>query len=236
MTTFALVNAVTMVGAINVTPYLNKVALKLSVAELDATTFNQSHQVKLGGLKTIEYQQDGLWDSFPDASIFLTLGAGSQAVMVQPSGIEGGLAYIFQGANFKYDQFGAVGEIVPFSMSMSGTDGIGIIRGQNAAFTRTVSATGQVGSVLTITGPSATQYIYATLHVHTAATTITVLIESAPASNFATPTTRATIGPLTTTGGTFMTRVVGPVTDGFWRMNVSAITGTFVISGAIGIQ
>jgi hypothetical protein len=33
-----------------------------------------------------------------------------------------------------------------------------------------------------------------------------------------------------------MTRLAGPFTDAYWRLNVSAITGTFSVAGAIAVQ
>lgn len=236
MPNFSLINVSLYVGSLAIYPFINKASLKISAAALDATTFQTTHQVRLGGLKQIEYQEDGFWDSVPDLATFSIVGTANQAVTVSPEGLELKTAYLFQAGAFTYEQFGQVGDVVPCSISMMGTNGVGVVRGQMAAVNRTVSATGQLGSVVTITGPTATQYLYATFHVQTAATTITVLLESAPTFGFAAPVTRATIGPLTTTGGTFMTRVAGPITDGFYRFNVSAITGTFLVTGAIAVQ
>ena len=224
------------VGGTNLSGYLNQVSLKVTAVALDATTFTNSYQVRLGGLKEITMEEGGFWDSTPDAVEFAGLGVADQAVTIIPTGAETETAYLFQAGNFTYEQFGQVGDVVPFSASLFGTNAAGAVRGQAAAINRSVSGTGQLGSVLTMAGPSATQYVYATLHVQTAATTITVQVQSAPTFAFAAPTTRATIGPITTVGGTFMTRVIGPFTDGFWRFNVSAITGTFLVTGAVGVQ
>ncbi len=217
--------------------YLNKATLRGSVAEHNVTTFGQTFVNRLGGLRDTQVTWDGFWTSVPDAAQFAQLGSQGQAVTISPQGAEGNIAYLFLAGQFTYDQFGKVGDAAPFSATVAGSDGVtGLVRGQLGAFNRTVSATGQVGSILTMTAVGATQFLYATMHVLTAATTITIQVQSAPASNFAAPTTRATIGPLTTTGGTFMTRVGGPITDTFWRFNVSAITGTFAITGAIAQQ
>jgi hypothetical protein len=237
MPTLSLTNCEILIGGTDMSSYLNKTTLRANVAELDVTTFGQTYRNRIGGLRDTRATWDGFWTSVPDAAQFPQLGSAGQAVTISPQGAEGSIAYLFLGDQFTYDQFGKVGDAAPFSATVAGNDGVtGLVRGQLGAFNRTVSATGQLGSILTMTAVGATQFLYATLHVLTAATTITIQVQSAPASNFAAPVTRATIGPLTTTGGTFMTRVAGPITDTFWRFNVSAITGTFVISGAIAQQ
>ena len=217
--------------------YLNKATLRGSVAEHNVTTFGQTFVNRLGGLRDTQVTWDGFWTSVPDAAQFAQLGSQGQPVTISPQGTEGSIAYLLLAGQFTYDQFGKVGDAAPFSATVAGSDGVtGLVRGQLGAFNRTVSVTGQVGSILTMAAVSATQFLYATLHVLTAGTTITVQVQSAPTVGFAAPTTRATIGPLTTTGGTFMARVAGAITDTFWRFNVSAITGTFVITGAIAQQ
>ena len=60
-------------------------------------------------------------------------------------------------------------------------------------------------------------------------------IESDDNGSFTSATTRATIGPLTATGGTWVTRVAGAITDDYYRFNVTAITGTFSVGAAFGI-
>jgi hypothetical protein len=217
--------------------YLNKASLKSSAAELDTTTFGQTYHTRLGGLRSAAVAWDGFWTSVPDAAQFAQLGTAGQAATICPQGAEGNIAYLFQADQFTYDQFGKVGDAAPFSATLAQSDGkTGLIRGQLGALNRVVSATGQVGSILTMTSVGATQFLYATFHVLVAATTITIQVQSAPAANFAAPTTQATIGPLTVTGGTFMTRVAGPITDTFWRFNCSAQTGSFTVSGAIAQQ
>ena len=45
------------VGGTNLSGYLNKVSLKVTAAALDATTFTNSYQVRLGGLKEITMER-----------------------------------------------------------------------------------------------------------------------------------------------------------------------------------
>ncbi len=237
MPTFAVTNAEIIVGGLDMSSYLNKATLKLTAVELDVTTFGQTHKNFLGGLQDTELDWNGFWTSVPDAAQFANLGVTGLATTVCPQGAEGNVAYLFNGGEFTYSEFGKIGDAAPFSAKVMGSDGVtGAVPGQLGALNRVVAATGQVGSILSMTAVGAAQFLYATVHVLAAATTITLQVQSAPLIGFGAPTTRATIGPLTTTGGTFMARVAGPITDAFWRFNCSAQTGSFTISGAIGIK
>ena len=123
-----------------------------------------------------------------------------------------------------------------FELASKGSSIYGAVGGVLSVAKQTVSTTGAKGTAVEIGAISAAQFLYATLHVFSAGTTITVIIESDDNGSFTSATTRATLGPVTARGGTWLTRVAGPVTDTFWRMNVSAVTGSFVVAGAIGIQ
>jgi hypothetical protein len=143
-----------------------------------------------------------------------------------------------QCAKLKYSTFGDVGDLMPYALDLSGSNTVGMVRGQVAKAKGSVAATGVLGSVLNLGAPIAGQYVYAVLHVFgTPGTTITVQVQSDDSSGFASATTRGTIGPITTAGGTWLARVAGPFSgETHWRMNVSAITGTFTVAGAIGVQ
>lgn len=238
MATFVLTDVTTFIRDLDITTYSNKATLSLSVDGQDSTTFGGGgYRSRSPGLKDVEFGLEGFFESTPDSSTFTHLGAADHAVTVSPASTATSTAYMFQAGRFEYEAFGAVGDMAPFTLSLMGTNPIGLVRGQVAKARGDVSATGALGSGVQIGPGAAGKYLYATFHVITAGTTITVIIESDNASNFASPTTVATIGPLTTTGGTFMTRVdASSLTDDWYRFNVSAITGTFNVAGAIGIQ
>ena len=241
MTTFVMTDVTTYVGGYDFTTDLNKVTVKAEVDDLDATTFGGGgYKARLGGLRDVMADLGGFWQSAisaaVDPQIFSELGTADRPVTVMPTPTEASVAYMFLGAKFSYEMFGQVGEITPFSLSMKGTNTYGLVRGQLAKARGNVSATGAAGSVLSLGAVGAGQYLYAALHVFSAGTTITVQVQSDDSGAMSSPTTRGTIGPVTTAGGTWLVRVAGPITDTFWRLNVSAITGTFNVAGAIGIQ
>lgn len=222
------------------TGWSNKLTLDASVDELETTAFGGGgYRSRIGGLRDVEaavegYQEDGTSTIGPE--LFPDLGTADRVWMASPTGAVTTTAYIFQAGKFKLSQFGDVGQVAPFTLNAKGTNSQGLIRGQVAAAKQNKSSTGVLGSVVNITAPTATQYVYCAVNIFSAGTTITLQLQSDTASNFPSATTVATIGPLTTAGGTWMTRVAGPLSgEDFWRLNVSAVTGTFSIGAAIGV-
>jgi len=242
VSSFVLTNCTVYVAGHDMTTDSNQLTLGMEVDEQENTTFGGGGwRSRLGGLRSASLGLEGYWQAGAgsiDADTYSTLGTRDEVVTVTPAGTEAQTAYMFQGTKFTYEMFGGVGEVAPFSLEVQGSEGAsGLVRGQLAKAKGTVSATGALGSVVNLGAPTSTQYVYAVLHVFSAGTTITVQVQSDDSSGMASPTTRGTIGPITAAGGTWMTRVAGPFAgETHWRMNVSAITGSFSVAGAIAVQ
>ncbi len=146
-------------------------------------------------------------------------------------------AVAFKAAQMNYQAWdSAVGELAAFIANLAGKGGYGLLRGQLAKAKGSVSATGLLGSVVNLGAPTTGQRVFAILHVFTAPTSITVQVQSDDSSGFGSPTTRGTIGPVTTAGATFMTPVAGPFSgETHWRMNVSSLTGTGEVAGFLAV-
>lgn len=246
MTAFSMTDATVLVSDQDFSGYSNSTTLGAEAEALDSTTFRSGGQrARVGGLKTTNLDVSGFWDPTPDAAVFadLELGTMTKVVTVAPTNDQGGTAYMFRAGYFSYSQFGDVGSIAPFSLSMMNTNREGLVRGSllkrattDAGVAENTTATGVAGSAgVQLAAVSSGQYLYATFHVLTAGTTITAVLESDDANTFLSATTRITFGPITTTGGTWGTRVAGPITDTWYRLRVTAITGTFKIACAVGI-
>ncbi|MEO5875520.1 MAG: hypothetical protein ABIS86_17020 [Streptosporangiaceae bacterium] len=237
MSAFVLTNCTAWADAVPLTTYSNEMSLKQSVEDKDVTTFGSSGwKSRIGGLKTVEADMKGFWDLAVDPAALTGLGVADQVYTFTGTGVETDPAWFFQAANFSLERFGSVGDVDPFSLNIMGTNNMGLITGQLAKARGAVAAAGALGSGLLLGAPTATQYVYAALHVFTAGTTITVAVQSDDNAGFTTPTTRGTIGPVTTTGGVWMARVAGPfVGETYWRLNVTAITGSFNVGASIGI-
>lgn len=240
MTAYVLTDCRAYLAGLDITGYANELSLKQEADDHDVTTFGSGGwRSRIAGLKNIEASMKGFWESPLDTSGFTNLGVADQVATFSATGVEAGPAWFFQAANFNWERFGSVGDVDPFMLDLQSSNTVGMVAGQLAKAKGLVNATGVLGTALTDLSTndqvSASQYLYASFHIFTAGTTITVVLESDDSAGFPSATTRATIGPLTTAGGTWATRVAGPITDTHYRFRISAITGTFVVAGAIGI-
>lgn len=235
-----LFNSVVYVGGHDFTGDTNKGSFSAEAEVLDSTTFgSEGWKEGKGGFKSFEASIEGLWSSDTsdavDPEVFPRLGIPDEVATVGPPGDEGGPCYLCLASKLKYSLFGEVGQLLPFTVGLAGSNTVGAVRGRLAAARQTVDATGVLGSVLALGAVGADEFLYAAVHVFAAETDITLIVESDNASGFPSTTTRATIGPLTATGGTWMTRVAGPFTDDHWRVSVSDIDGEFEIAVSLAI-
>lgn len=239
MATFAFTDATCWVGGYDFTGDLNQLQMQVSADELDVTTFGATHRQRIGGLRSVQASLAGFWSSAtsaaPDPQVMPDLGVVDRVVTVAPTATEGGVAYFFQGAKFSTSMFGQVGEATPFSVEVMGTNKVGLVRGRTVKAKGNVNATGATGAEVELGAVGASQFLYATFHVFSAGTTITAVLESDADDTFGSATTQATFGPITTAGGTWATRVAGPIADTWYRLRVTSITGTFQIAAACGI-
>lgn len=241
MTVFALTNVFAHIAGYDFTGDSNNATLAVEGEALDATVYAGSGwRSFVGGLKSSQFNLAGLWQSAAsqavDPEAFANLGLADRVVTFGPSQVEGDPAYMLQAIETSYALGGEVGVLAPFTLAAVGSNGAGTVRGRLTKSRGNVSSTGAIGTGLNLGAVSSTQAVYCTVHIFTAGTTVTLQLQSDDNGGFSSPTTIATIGPLTTSGGTWMTKVSGPLTDSFFRLNVSAITGTFNMAAAIGVQ
>lgn len=251
MTTIALLDVASYVGGHDFTGDSNSTLLTLDRVPLDRSTFRSGGWTQLtGGLRSATFAQSGWWAPGTvsvDAAAFAQLGQTEQVHTMAPQEVEGGVAYIWQAQRFNYQMFDAeVGGLAPYSLTSQGSTSVGVVRGKLAvapwdgstAAAVTYSATGQAGSAVELSAVDEGQSVYAAVHIlGTPGTTVTLELESDTTADFDDdPTVRASIGPLTTAGGTWVTPIAGPITDTWWRVNIDAITGSFTIAVALGVQ
>lgn len=236
----ALTDCTLWIAGYDFTGDSNKLKIAVTASPLMSTVFGGGgYKARAGGLKDVQVTASGLLTMGTgqvEAELFPDLGVMDRVLTASPTGVAGSTAYLCQVGKFDVELLGAHGELAPWSMGAMGSNSQGAPRGQIAKAKGTVSGTGALGSGLLLGAVGATQYLYGSLHAFgTPGTTITVLLESDDNAGFSSPTTRATLGPITTAGGTWATRVAGAITDTYFRYKVSAITGTFTVGGAIAV-
>lgn len=239
-TPFSLIDCALWVHGYDFSGDSNKLKLSGTAEPKDSTVFGLGgYRRRAGGLKDLSVDASGLLTMGTgevEAELFPELGTLDRVVTISPTGVAASIAYLLRVGKFEMDLLGELGELAPWSMKALGTNNHGLIRGQVTKAKGAVSATGAIGSGVQLGAVGATQFLYGSLHIFgTPGTTITLVLESDDDPGFPSATTRATLGPLTTAGGTWATRAAGAITDTYYRYRVTAITGTFTVAGAIGI-
>lgn len=239
----AALDTTTWLGGYDLTGDSRSTALQLEVEPLVDTRFGMSGQSRVGGLHSTSTTVEG-YTSYGAGEVDAQLHAGLaqyHVITQSPDGEEGSVAYFWQARTFSFATFGDVGAVIPFSLQASSGRGNGRVHGtQRGRILKTraeVSATGATGTPYELGAVTPGRYLYAAFHVFgTPGTTVTAVLESSADDTFAAATTRMTFGPITTAGGTWGTRVAGPITDTWYRLRVTAITGTFTIACAAGFK
>lgn len=233
----------TWVGGYDMTGDLNYTTLNLTRSALETTVFGNVARNRLAGLQDVQSQVRGLWQAgtgLVDPTVFAGLGA-LQVVTQTVSGAAADVAYMYQAKSLDYEQFGEIDTATPFTLGIQGARGTGTlsagaVRGRLLKPKGSISSTGATGSAVQVGAISATQYLYCAIHAFAIGTSFTLQIQSDDAEGFPSATTRMTSDSITATGGYWVTRVAGPVTDDWWRVNVSAVSGTSTIGVSIGIK
>lgn len=244
MGSFALIDATTFVAGFDFTGTMNSLALNNGDQELDTTVFGNQARQRISGIEDTDAALQGFWEAGSatvDPEVFGKLGGARQVVSHSPTGVAGSTSYFYEASEYTYNLFGEIGVAAPYALSIMGASGNnspGMIRGQLTAAKGNVSATGAFGTGVNLGAVASGKYLYLAFHVFTAGTTLSVKVESDDNSGFTTAAdvAGATIGPITAAGGTWMTRVAGPITDTWYRLNVTAITGTFNVAASLGIK
>jgi hypothetical protein len=241
---YAVLNAFAYADSHDFTPDINQWAMDSSFDTLDRTTFRNAGARKFKkGLRTAQLSMQGftnldansqdvkMWNSFIDRAPKVWTAGNLET--------EGSPVCMMQAIKTAVNPGGGgqIGALSSFSLAAQGTDRYGGVRGVLLVEQATVSTTGAKGTAIQHGAVGADQHLFATFHLlGTAGTSITAVLESDADNTFGSPTTRVTFGPLTAVGGNWATPVAGAITDQWWRIRVTAVTGSWVVAAAMAIQ
>ena len=204
---------------------MNAMRLSLGAARQDNTRFGDDTEIGAGGLTTILMEHEGIWLAADGDSVDDVLSA-QMAVADLPisigaeTGADGEIGYLFRAMEGLYVPInaGVIGSMHRFRVSAEGSGGDRAVRStimHNATRTATSNGTArQLGAV------SATQKLYATLHVITASAgdTLDVIVKSDSASGFGvSPETQITFTQATAITKEYAT-VTGAISDDWFRV------------------
>lgn len=216
----------------------NKLNLSFTVEDKDNTTFGMTAHSRIAGLRDLQIEHDGFNNNANaqpgDSQLFAQLGAAEAVTSVLVDGTDGGNGYFSKLIATDYTPVaGATGDVYAYTVKLAGTSDL--YRGTVLLPpSPTVTTTG-TGTARQLGAVSAAQSVRAALHVFsvggTASPTLTMKVQSAASSGFASPNDRITFAGATAVGAQLGT-TAGAITDTWWRVSYT-ISGTNPVFGAV---
>lgn len=206
----------------------NQVELKVSAADLTATTFSSGGwEEHLAGLRSTEASVQGYWATglnSVDGHLSGVTGAASQPLTIAPTASDGATALMGKAISLDYQWGGDVGSLIEYQASGKGAGAFqhGTVM-HPGNVNRTATGVGTARQLGTIASGAK---LYAVLHVLSmsgTSPTLDVVIQSGASAGTAT-TTRVTFTQATAAGAQWL-ELSGPITDDWWRCSYS-IGGT----------
>lgn len=244
----ALFNTRLFAASADLTGRSNKVSFAAEFEEKDVTTFlpegdaDSGWKKVMSGLASSTLAAEGFWEAGDDGKVddeaWANLGSVIPFTCCPTSGAVGEVAYLLKALRSEYKLGDAVGEVAPWTAGATGS--WPVPRGKMLHPSGTArTATGN-GTAVELSAVSATQYLYATLHVlsiaGTGTPTITVKVQSDVDNTFGSPTDQITFSAATAIGGQ-ISRTAGAITDTWFRVNftISGSSPSFLFVAAVGV-
>lgn len=240
-------NVRTFVGAADLTGQSNKIELIDAMEEKETTNYGSGGAKEvIAGVESVAIGAEGQIEYGDPGKIDDAMWANRRVIEAWTIGPEtanaSALAYLTQAVRIDAKLFGAVGDVNPWMLTAAGSWPLvrgGITQAPGTALTADANGTGlQLGAT------SATQRVYASLHVlsvaGTLAPTIACTIQSAAANTFASPTTRLTFTTTAAVGGEIIRTAQGANAHTWYRAvfdltDNGGVGMSFLAVAAIGI-
>lgn len=244
MAAFTLINGQILVGAFDASGFVGQFNQESSVRMSTSNVIGGGGYARQypGEIDTVgSISGDADYASGGIAAVYTPAQLGSQQLIsIQPQGGgAAGDASIFTRGLVRSIAApgGADGDMATFALDW--TSDTAVVYGQVAAPLTARTATAN-GSVLTMTGPTATQRVYAGLHITAVSGTtpsLTAKVQSATTGGFGSPTDRITSFTAASATGWQWASAAGAITDGFWRFvfTISGTTPSFTCAAVIGV-
>lgn len=220
MSAIVLGNQRIYMGQYEITPQMSAAALDYAAEMLDATTYGNTTRINTGGLKTGSIQVDGFIDySLTGDSLHDSIGLADVPVsVIGLNGAEGDPAYLTRLALGKFQQGGAIGDLLKFQISGQSSDkivrGSLLIKGNKTSSGNSTAL--ELGAV------ASGKKMHSALHVLSkggTSPTLDVIIQSDATNAFSgSHTNRITFSQKTDVGYDYKT-ADGAITDTWWRVN-----------------
>lgn len=223
MSKITLKNCQIYLGGYNLTGDSNNASIDAGKDEVENTTFGSStHTFQADGLRTTGAAAEGYANyGESEAGINSMLASVIPASFIPQGNTEGNIAYFFDSNTGSFSPIGgSVGDLAPYTLDLTSANRL--VRGNLLASVSNATTSGttteqDLGTV------SATQSVYAALHVFNlagTAPTLDVVIQS-DATGFASPADQITFSQITGDGsvGYEYATTAGAITDDHWRVS-----------------
>lgn len=224
-----LTNCLALVGDYNFTCSTNQVALDVKAAELDATTFcSAGWETKVAGLKSATVKHSGYADyGSTDAAFPSNVGVAGLPISIAVDNVAGSAAYVLKGLQGSMSTLGKVGDLSPIEGNIvsDGPAARGVVALAPSVPTVGALAVHQLGAI------TAGHEAVAAVHVVGGTGTVAFELQSAATVGFGSPTVRATMAATATAAWLESSTVTA---DAYWRLNITAVTGSPTIALTLG--
>ncbi len=231
-------NAKILLGGYDISGDHNEINAIYSADQVEANAFGLTGVRRFGGFKSLAVDMTGYWEcdgtSAIDDILQPLVGSADNVFSFSPTGgavNENAISTVVTG--FEYKPGGSIGKMIGINSAFF-SQGTKVVRGRVLA-TGAKSLTGN-GTAYENGEVAAGKYLYGILHVTATSgsgdRSIDVAIQSAAASNFASPTTRISFTQVTTSvTAQFATPVAGEITDTWWRAQwgIAGTTPSFTV-------
>jgi hypothetical protein len=244
MTVRVLTDVRLFTGGADLTSVSNKLELAAEREEKDVTTFLPEGDADLGwkkvtgGLASGSANAEGFWAAGDAGQVddrsFIDLGGLTGWTACPKGAAVGSPAYLLKALRGKYVAGGSVGDVNPWSASASST--WPVVRSVIMHPPGTARTSTGNGTAVQVSAVTASQYLYASLHVLSVSgttPTLTVVVESDVDNTFGSPATQITFSSANSISGQ-ISRVAGAITDTWYRITYTITGGSpsflFVVS------
>lgn len=238
-----LSDARVLLAQFNISGDLNQVDLDYSADTKEDTAFGATFHTMKPGMRNAKIHQEGFSQfgtGFIDDIAQTRIGTADVPILVSPNhGNAGDVCWFMKALHYGLKRGGKVGDMFKFALDAiaSGTN-TQLVQGMllEDGYTSRVAGGNTAGAQINVTGVSALQKLYASLHVLVfVGTNVTIKIQSS-ATQGGSYTDRITFTLVTGKTSESPTPVAGAITDTWWRVLWSGTFTSFSAVVGAGIQ
>lgn len=218
----------------------NQVGIDATRAEIDVTNFDSAGWTeRIGGRKSSTLTVNGFLDyaTGKSAEAFdATFGNTDKVVSVAVDDAAGSTAFFGKAFHGELTRLGGSPgtDAAMANATFMTSSAAGLVEGL-ILVGKTTSSGGGSSTGIQVGAVGSGEKVYGALHVFSATGTLTITVVSDDNSNFTSATSRLSFTATSSVGAEWK-EAAGPITDDYWRANISLPSGTATWALVLGIQ